>query len=98
MAVIAIFNALRRYMAAGLTMGIGRTSDPPGNRLPDVAAIATFSIVRGSRATARTHARRRDMSDPYLKSGIFLAPFHNMTRTRRWRWSATSSCCSISTG
>ncbi len=38
------------------------------------------------------------MDEPYLRSGIFLAPFHNLTKTRPSRCSATWSCWSISTG
>ena len=35
----------------------------------------------------------------YLRSGIFLAPFHNHDgEPDARRWSATWNCCSISTG
>src|SRR5215213_10022945 len=44
----------------------------PEKRLPRAGAIATLT----KRPQAQ-HIRRRGMSDLYLRSGIFLAPFHN---------------------
>ena len=39
-----------------------------------------------------------DTNDRYVKTGVFLAPFHPLARTRCSRSSATWTCWSISTG
>src|SRR5204862_447131 len=48
-----------------------RDARPARNRLPEAGAIADHHHRRASRSRGKT------MNDRYLRSGIFLAPFHN---------------------